>query len=764
MMSMHQIYFKKPARRWDEGIPLGNGLCGSMIWGDGAPLIFTLDRGDLWDKRRLPRVSESDFTFAEIVRLVQTRNEMALIDKFQNINTPTYPTKIPMGRLELDYGRPADSMQSLLDLETATAEIDLNYGETGAVIKTFCHAMEKFGLISISGSTNLPSLIMEPHNYSTPEPGDGPDYLSRLGYPEPVRGQASQKDIDIHWYVQENAEHEKFGLMTGYKKNGHGCAEIAYVIMSSADGDRFAEDAQQKVIDILSAGFEAAAGFHWSWWANYWKSSEIRLPAEDLGLERMWYITNYIFASCSRKGCPPMPLQGVWTEDGKKIPPWKGDYHLDLNVQMSYWHYMKANHMEEGSNLVDFLWNLVPRAREFARDFFDADGGLCLPSTMTIDGYPMGGWPYCCLGLTEQIWLAQAFDHYWRYTGDDNFLRDRAYPYLKGTAICVIRWLKLDTDGTLLMTLSHSPEIHDGTMAAWLTPNSNYDLSLLKYLFGTLELMANKLDNGEAGYWNGRKMLLPELAINHEDNEYINIVGNALKVSPDESCDRISHRHFSHAMAIHPLNLLNYNHGGKEKTIINATIHNLDRMGSGSWVGYSFAWMSDILARARCGEGAWFYLRSFWENFCLPNGFHVNIDYKLRHSTGACNDQDRPITLEGNMAAADALQEMLLQCFDGVLRVFPAIPDHWREHGVSFQTLRAEGPVLVSSAITEGCVRYIRLKALKSGSFSVENCFNRSLLRMTRASGATDEIFCAEHDVFELSLQQDEEANIESLQ
>ena len=50
-----------------------------------------------------------------------------------------------------------------------------------------------------------------------------------------------------------------------------------------------------------------------------------------------------------------MPLQGVWTADDGGLPPWKGDYHHDLNTQMSYWHYLKANHIEEGESFIDFL-------------------------------------------------------------------------------------------------------------------------------------------------------------------------------------------------------------------------------------------------------------------------------------------------------------------------------------------------------------------------------------------------------------------------
>ena len=66
-----ELRYDEPVRRWDEALPLGNGWNGCLIWGDGAPLRFSLDRGDLWDLRRAPEVDAPDFTYREMVRLVR---------------------------------------------------------------------------------------------------------------------------------------------------------------------------------------------------------------------------------------------------------------------------------------------------------------------------------------------------------------------------------------------------------------------------------------------------------------------------------------------------------------------------------------------------------------------------------------------------------------------------------------------------------------------------------------------------------------------
>ena len=273
--------------------------------------------------------------------------------------------------------------------------------------------------------------------------------------------------------------------------------DIVYYIGCSNDGETWIKDAKKLVKDALDAGYEEMLKSHTAWWKEFWGKSSISLP--DKMFEKQWYLTNYLFGSCSRKGCPPMPLQGVWTADEGSLPPWKGDYHSDLNTQLSYWHYLKSNHIEEGESFIDFLWDLVPEAREFARTFFDAPG-LCLPSVMTIKGKPLGGSPVFSLDLTNQIWLCQAFDMHWRYTGDDEFLKEKVYPYFKETALCVMRWLEPDEKGKLKLPLSSSPESHDGCVAG-ITPNSNFDLSLLIYLFKSLSYFSDVLKNDDKDMW-----------------------------------------------------------------------------------------------------------------------------------------------------------------------------------------------------------------------------------------------------------------------
>jgi alpha-L-fucosidase 2 len=81
----------------------------------------------------------------------------------------------------------------------------------------------------------------------------------------------------------------------------------------------------------------------------------------------------------------------------------------------------------------------------------------------------------------------------------------------------------------------------------------------------------------------------------------------------------------------------------------------------------------------------------------------------------------RPFTLEGNFAGAAAVQEMLLQSYSGVLRLFPAVPATWKD--ASFETLRAEGAFLVSAEWEGGAVERVEIVSEKGGPCRLEGPF-----------------------------------------
>ncbi len=679
------LTFKKTITKWDEGIPLGNGHLGALIWGKAEALRFSLDRADIWDLTPHPRIFEGDFTYQTMVQLVKEGKEEEIRRKFSSIYRGMTPSKLPAGKLILNLPSKGN-VESSLSFGKAKADICVE----GIHMESFIHAKKQFGIVKVDLPLTAFSFSVESPGYRV---GKGSTYkikenvridsasLNNLYYPAPVK----ETGKGYCWFVQPVSDTFSYGVFA-LAKTKKDETLIAFGVGTSNEGENWQGEIKARLEEALETGYEKLLEEHCGWWEAYWDKSNISIP--DQWMEHHWYLTNYLLASCSRKGGYPMQLQGLWTADNGNLPPWKGDYHHDLNTQLSYFSYLKANHLEEGECFLDFLWEMVEKGEAFARSFYGTDG-MCLPSIMGLDGTPLGGWAMYSFSPVNQIWLCQFFERHYRYTGDMAFLEEKAYPYMKKTAGCILGLLE-EKDGKYYLPVSSSPEIHDDTIQAFLTPNSNYDLALMRYLFTKLTDLAKELKNGEADKWQQILGRLPELAVNEE---------GIMLLSPDEELTE-SHRHFSHLMGIHPLRLLDY-HSKEGKRLIDANIHRQEILGTGYWVGYSFSLMAEMYAISGNGNGAAWHLRTFWDSFCSPNGFHLNGDYKHH---GISQFHYRPFTLEGNMCAADALQEMLLQSENGVISLFPAIPEEWQEEKVSFTHFRGEGGILVSAVLEGGKV------------------------------------------------------------
>ena len=152
---------------------------------------------------------------------------------------------------------------------------------------------------------------------------------------------------------------------------------------------------------------------HVKWWKDFWGKSSVKLPDELI--EKQYYLELYKLGSVSRKGAPAITLQAVWTADNGSLPPWKGDFHNDLNTQLSYWPAYTGNHLQEAVSFTDWLWKIRSVSLQYTKQYFGVDG-LNVPGVVTLNGDPMGGWIQYSLSPTVSAWCAQYF------TGSGNIL------------------------------------------------------------------------------------------------------------------------------------------------------------------------------------------------------------------------------------------------------------------------------------------------------------------------------------------------------
>jgi len=675
-----------PIDRWDEAIPLGNGLLGGLLWGSGPNLKLSLDRGDLWDLRTPEILLRDDWNWTTIRKLVAEKNQAKISELFDvPYNAFRYPTKIPAGRLELTLADPLSANSFTLDLRRAVGGVDVGNGS----VEVFYSAVRPVAMIRITGP--------EPQWRIVP-----PDSLKQLGYAPPQTG----SDGPTSWSVQEAALGLKYAVVVAGRRIDDR-TEIALTVTSTGDGPDPLALGRRRVSAALEAGYASMLQPHAAWWQGFWSQSGVELP--DPALQQHYDLVQYFYGSASRRGAPPIPLQGVWTADQGALPPWHGDYHHDLNTQVTYWAYLASGRFDQGAAFLDFMWDLLPAHRKFARAFYDAPGAA-VPGVMTLDGKAMGGWSQYSLSPTDGAWVAQAFYLHWRYTMDREFLAQRAYPYCEAIGECLKALLEPGAEGKLKLPLSTSPEIHNNSLRSWLTPNSNNDLSLLRWLFGALVEMARAQDDDPAAArWQKTLDGLDELAVEGE--------AGPLRLAPDESLAE-SHRHHAHLMPIHPLGILSVEGSDRDRRIIDASLDQIDRLGTGAWCGYSFSWMSCIAARSAKPDRAIKNLEIYLKAFISRNGFHLNGDYKrLGHSGFGY----RPFTMEGNFAAGQAVHEMLLQSWGGLLRIFPAVPEKWAD--VAFDNLRAEGGYSVWARREAGSTVRVRIRANHGGLVRLRDPF-----------------------------------------
>ena len=714
--SQSNLVLKAPIDKWDEAIPLGNGLLGGLLWGENNVIRLSLDRGDLWDERTNGEKEWwKKYTYQKGVELVRQKKYNLVNQWWDEAYNGVTPTKLPAGRIEINLSK--NEVVTDFELKLATAEGEARF-QSGAKINVMYDANNPVALISVKGvvpdSISLLS-TMDVYRRNTKSDG-GPSSggsMDKLGYPRAQK----VSTISSKYYVQEAAEGLKYCVYVVTKQTAD---ETLYALTVSSTNDDvdFISLAEKLCIKALNKGYEKTQKAHAKWWKAFWMKSSVNIP--DTAIQKQYNLVQYFYGAASRKNAPPMPLQGVWTADNGSLPPWKGDYHNDLNTQMTYMAYQEAGRFDEGLSYINYLWDRRDVFKGFAKDFYGTEGLAC-PGVMSLSGQPLGGWGQYSMSPTMSAWSAHLFYLHWLYTADSKFLKKKAYPWCSGVGECMLGILKPDNKGILKLPLSSSPEIFDNSPRAWMEPNTNYDLMSLKMLFLSLQEMAEVMNKTEeVKKWGEAAIALGDF---HTKPDGTLLIDANIEL-PE------GHRHLSNLMGLYPFNLLTIDGGKKDNKRIKASLKNWKDIGTGLWCGYSFSWMSCLQARVGDADEAVRNLEIFTKAFVLRNGFHANGD---QTKSGYSRFTYRPFTLEGNFLASQAVQEMLLQSWSaspgtansGVIRIFPATPDKWKD--ASFVDLRAEGGHKVSAIRKNGKTTWFKIEAGSTAVIRIKDNFGRQI-------------------------------------
>lgn len=725
-LSRHDLIWERAPMEWNTGIPLGNGHIGALIWGDGSPLKITLDKYDCWELREQQPDPEV-YNYQHLRELVEAgAEEQAQWDMNQRWRVPEkpHPTRLSMPRVEIYLpntgsfranlslygasvlgrigpGADFDPDRDPPELAEESIEFHASIADENLLVMTLhgwdlSEARDMHVIVSLDHLSDDAKQTLADWGYEEPEMGREPDGCRWLRMRFPAGG-----EYVVAWQVHE--------------LRGEFMLSIAVLSHNDADDPR-AE--ALRLVREASEMREPLAQKHLAWWTQWWRACLLTIP--DPLLESLFYAEMYKLGCCSRPGGLPITLQGLWTADGV-MPPWSGDYHLDMNVQESYWPVYASNHLDAGQPLYETFFECIPRWQEECRSFFGFDGiwsGCAIaPDGSRVHGYHgVEFWPGNAAWLAHHYWL------HWLYSRDQRFLRERALPMMRGAMQTYMGLLEEGEDGRLHIPLGYSPEWGEGSVSRY-GPDPACDIALIRWLGESLIQATEVLgmtDDDERERWQDT---LDRLADYPQG-------GDGLHVTADDPLYH-SHRHHSHLMPIHPLGTLTVEGGDEQRALVNASITHLIEMGTGAWTGWSFPWASLIAARAGMGNMAWDMLQRY-RAFITPNTFHVNGDYR---AFGHSRARYSPMTLEAGFCAAAAIMEMLLQSWGGVIRLFPAIPDRWSD--CAFEDLRAEGAFLVSAQMRDGDVEYVRIWSEIGGTCKLRNPWSDEPVRLMMADEET---------------------------
>jgi alpha-L-fucosidase 2 len=629
--SMPLVSLEAPVSRWEDAVPLGNGGAGALLWGGGETLNITLDRADFWHNVEQPTCQSPDFTWSNLVDAVNRRDDAKRRRIFSRGGQSA--TKLPGVRFVLKLSPGQRLVRFRLDRRTAAATVTVATAQG-----------ERELLAWFDDGDNLLSLRV-PAGVTFAEKSfrNNPSFARLGGYPEPV--------VDI---TADRAVYRRFRRAGGT--------------------NRFDADFEAGV------RFRAAAdGPRSAFWSAFHAQSDVTLP--DPAFQRMYDFTLYLYGAGARAGHPPLALQGLWTADNGGLPPWNGDYHNDLNTEMTYWAAGPAGQIEALDAFADFYLARLPECRAFCRKLFNGAPGAVIPPTMGLAAQPIAGWTAYFVPPIHGIWVFDTMCEAWVYDPAPAKAA-KLLAFGRELAAGMEQTWKM-VNGVRKLAISCSPEINDDRMDCFLNANSSYERAILESFYDYLARLATACGRpAEAARWRAYSGTFGAPNVTKD---------GVLEVSAGHALTA-SHRHASHLMQIFPLTNVPKEPG---VDFVRSVTHWED-LGTRLWVGYSFSWAGCFEARLGRGDRAYRYLNDFQRAFVSRCGFHLNGD-QLKCGLSAFTY--RPFTLEGNFAFARAVQEMLLSCDvqNNTYTLFGALPRVWDGKTVSFRNLRLPGGHRVSA-------------------------------------------------------------------